>query len=311
MEKKSKIFIAGHLGMVGSAIKRKLELEGYTNLIFKTRQELDLLDQKAVSDFFVKERPEFVFCAAARVGGILANDTYSADFIYENITVQSNIINSSYRNNVKKLLFLGSSCIYPKECPQPIKEEYLLNGLLEKTNEGYAVAKIAGIKMCELYRKQYGCDFISLIPTNLFGMNDNYDLQNCHVLPALIARCYHAKISNAEEVHCWGTGKPLREFLYVDDLADACLFLMLNYSGLSPVNVGTGSDVTISDLANIIAKVVGFSGVFKWNTLFPDGTKRKCLDISKIQKLGWNPKTALVDGIKRTFIDFLETQKQN
>lgn len=309
MEKKSKIFIAGHLGMVGSAIKRKLELEGYTNLIFKTRQELDLLDQKAVSDFFVKERPEFVFCAAARVGGILANDTYSADFIYENITVQSNIINSSYRNNVKKLLFLGSSCIYPKECPQPIKEEYLLNGLLEKTNEGYAVAKIAGIKMCELYRKQYGCDFISLIPTNLFGMNDNYDLQNCHVLPALIARCYNAKISNAEEVHCWGTGKPLREFLYVDDLADACLFLMLNYSGLSPVNVGTGSDVTISDLANIIAKVVGFSGVFKWNTLFPDGTKQKCLDISKIQKLGWNPKTALVDGIKRTFIDFLETQK--
>ena len=309
MEKKSKIFIAGHLGMVGSAIKRKLELEGYTNLIFKTRQELDLLDQKAVSDFFVKERPEFVFCAAARVGGILANDTYSADFIYENITVQSNIINSSYRNNVKKLLFLGSSCIYPKECPQPIKEEYLLNGLLEKTNEGYAVAKIAGIKMCELYRKQYGCDFISLIPTNLYGINDNYDLQNCHVLPALIARCYHAKISKAEEVHCWGTGKPLREFLYVDDLADACLFLMLNYSGLGPVNVGTGSDVTISDLANIIAKVVGFSGVFKWNTLFPDGTKRKCLDISKIQKLGWNPKTALVDGIKRTFIDFLETQK--
>ncbi len=309
MEKKSKIYIAGHLGMVGSAIKRKLELEGYTNLIFKTRKELDLFDQKAVSDFFVKERPEFVFCAAARVGGILANDTYSADFIYENITVQSNIINSSYRNNVKKLLFLGSSCIYPKECPQPIKEEYLLNGLLEKTNEGYAVAKIAGIKMCELYRKQYGCDFISLIPTNLFGMNDNYDLQNCHVLPALIARCYHAKISKAEEVHCWGTGKPLREFLYVDDLADACLFLMLNYSGLGPVNVGTGSDVTISDLANIIAKVVGFSGVFKWNTLFPDGTKRKCLDISKIQKLGWNPKTALVDGIKRTFIDFLETQK--
>ena len=309
MEKKSKIFIAGHLGMVGSAIKRKLELEGYTNLIFKTRQELDLLDQKAVSDFFVKEHPEFVFCAAARVGGILANDTYSADFIYENITVQSNIINSSYRNNVKKLLFLGSSCIYPKECPQPIKEEYLLNGLLEKTNEGYAVAKIAGIKMCELYRKQYGCDFISLIPTNLYGINDNYDLQNCHVLPALIARCYHAKISKAEEVHCWGTGKPLREFLYVDDLADACLFLMLNYSGLGPVNVGTGSDVTISDLANIIAKVVGFSGVFKWNTLFPDGTKRKCLDISKIQKLGWNPKTALVDGIKRTFIDFLETQK--
>ncbi len=295
--------------MVGSAIKRKLELEGYTNLIFKTRKELDLFDQKAVSDFFVKERPEFVFCAAARVGGILANDTYSADFIYENITVQSNIINSSYRNNVKKLLFLGSSCIYPKECPQPIKEEYLLNGLLEKTNEGYAVAKIAGIKMCELYRKQYGCDFISLIPTNLYGINDNYDLQNCHVLPALIARCYHAKISKAEEVHCWGTGKPLREFLYVDDLADACLFLMLNYSGLGPVNVGTGSDVTISDLANIIAKVVGFSGVFKWNTLFPDGTKRKCLDISKIQKLGWNPKTALVDGIKRTFIDFLETQK--
>ncbi len=309
MEKKSKIYIAGHLGMVGSAIKRKLELEGYTNLIFKTRKELDLFDQKAVSDFFVKERPEFVFCAAARVGGILANDTYSADFIYENITVQSNIINSSYRNNVKKLLFLGSSCIYPKECPQPIKEEYLLNGLLEKTNEGYAVAKIAGIKMCELYRKQYGCDFISLIPTNLYGINDNYDLQNCHVLPALIARCYHAKISKAEEVHCWGTGKPLREFLYVDDLADACLFLMLNYSGLGPVNVGTGSDVTISDLANIIAKVVGFSGVFKWNTLFPDGTKRKCLDISKIQKLGWNPKTALVDGIKRTFIDFLETQK--
>jgi GDP-L-fucose synthase len=309
MEKKSKIFIAGHLGMVGSAIKRKLELEGYTNLIFKTRQELDLLDQKAVSDFFVKERPEFVFCAAARVGGILANDTYSADFIYENITVQSNIINSSYRNNVKKLLFLGSSCIYPKECPQPIKEEYLLNGLLEKTNEGYAVAKIAGIKMCELYRKQYGCDFISLIPTNLFGMNDNYDLQNCHVLPALIARCYHAKISNAKEICCWGTGSPLREFLYVDDLADACLFLMLNYSGLGPVNVGTGSDITISDLANIIAKVVGFSGVFKWNTLFPDGTKRKCLDISKIQKLGWNPKTALVDGIKRTFIDFLEIRK--
>lgn len=295
--------------MVGSAIKRKLESEGYINVIFKTRQELDLIDQIAVSDFFVKERPEFVFCAAARVGGILANDTYSADFIYENITVQSNIINSSYRNNVKKLLFLGSSCIYPKECPQPIKEEYLLNGLLEKTNEGYAVAKIAGIKMCELYRKQYGCDFISLIPTNLFGINDNYDLQNCHVLPALIARCYNAKITKAEEVHCWGTGSPLREFLYVDDLADACLFLMLNYSGLGPVNVGTGSDVTISDLANIIAKVVGFSGVFKWNTLFPDGTKRKCLDISKIQKLGWNPKTALVDGIKRTFIDFLETQK--
>jgi GDP-L-fucose synthase len=305
MKKNSKIYIAGHRGMVGSAILRKLEAEGYTNLVYKTREELNLLDQTAVAAFFDAERPEFVFDAAAKVGGIRANDLYSADFLYENMTIQNHLIYNSYRTKVEKLLFLGSSCIYPKECPKPIKEEYLLTGPLEKTNEGYALAKIAGIKLCQMFRKQYGCNFISVMPTNLYGFKDNYHQENSHVLPALIRRFHEAKTKNEKEVICWGTGLARREFMFADDLADACLFLMLNYSSEEPINVGTGRDISIKKLAEMIAKTVGYTQKITWDTSMPDGTMEKRLDVSKIQSLGWRYQMQLPDGLKCVYQDFL------
>ncbi len=309
MEKNSKIYVAGHRGMVGSAIYRKLQADGFSNLIVKTHQELDLLDQQAVAAFFAAEKPAYVFVAAAKVGGIYANDTYSADFIYQNLMIQNNIIHNSYFNGVKKLLFLGSSCIYPKLAPQPMKEEYLLTGTLEPTNEAYAIAKIAGIKMCQMYRKQYGCDFISAMPTNLYGPNDNYHPENSHVLPALLRRFHEAKEADAKEVVCWGSGSPKREFLYADDLAAACLFLMENYSDYSHVNVGSGKEVTIKELSELIASVVGFKGKLVWDTSKPDGTPRKLLDVSKLKGLGWQYQTELPQGIALAYQDFL--QKQN
>jgi GDP-L-fucose synthase len=305
MKKNSKIYISGHRGMVGSAIKRQLEKIGYNNFICKTKQELDLLNPTAVQEFFDREKPEYVFHAAAKVGGIRANDIYSADFIYENITIQTNVIYNCFRSKVKKLLFLGSSCIYPKECPQPIKEEYLLTGPLEKTNEAYALAKIAGVMMCQMYRKQYGCDFISVMPTNLYGINDHYHLENSHVVPALIRKFHEAAQKKEQEVGCWGTGKPYREFMYVDDLADACLFLMLHYSGAQQVNVGTGEDITIKDLAELIAQTVGYRGTIRWDTASPDGTMRKRLDVSKLHQLGWKHRMPLADGLKIVFQDYL------
>jgi len=308
MKKTSKIYIAGHRGLVGSAIIRNLEKNGYTNLITKTHSELDLLDSVAVSNFFKKEKPEFTFLAAAKVGGIHANDTYPADFIYQNLQIQNNIIHNAYLNNAKKLLFLGSSCIYPRECPQPIKEEYLLTGPLEPTNEAYAVAKIAGIKMCQSYNKQYSTKFISVMPTNLYGINDNFDLENSHVLPALLRKFHEAKLNNEPEVVMWGTGKPMREFLYVDDMADACIYLMNNYSDSEIVNIGTGEDVTIQELAQTISKVVGYDGEIVNDTSKPDGTPRKLLDVSKLHSLGWQHKISLKNGIKKTYDWFLKTQ---
>ncbi|HEX8974741.1 MAG TPA: GDP-L-fucose synthase [Patescibacteria group bacterium] len=306
MEKNAKIFIAGHNGLVGSAIVRNLEAKGFANLILKTRQELDLLDEKAVADFFQTEKPDYVFLAAAKVGGIHANNTFPADFIFDNLQIQNNIIHSAYANGVKKLLFLGSSCIYPRECPQPIKEEYLLTGPLEKTNEAYAIAKIAGIKMCQSYNKQYGTKFISVMPTNLYGPNDNFDLETSHVLPALLRKFHDAKISRAKEVVMWGTGSPKREFLHVDDLADACVFLMENYTGNEIVNIGTGEDVTIKELAEMIKAVVGFEGEIINDTTKPDGTPRKLLDVSKLHNLGWKHKTTLEEGLKTTYDWFLK-----
>lgn len=301
MEKNSKIYVAGHRGMVGSAIQRKLIAEGYANIVCRTHRELDIIDQQAVKDFFRVEKPEYVFLAAARVGGIKANDTYSAEFIYENMMIQANIIHCAYLYGVKKLLFLGSSCIYPKHAPQPLREEYLLTGLLEPTNEAYAIAKIAGIKQCRMYRKQYGCDFISAMPTNLYGPNDNYHLDDSHVIPGLLRRFYEAKTAGREEVICWGTGKARREFLYVDDLADACLFLMQQYSGEEHVNIGTGSDITIRELAEMIAQVVGYTGSISWDTTKPDGTPIKLLDVFKIHGLGWKHTTELDDGLRFTY----------
>lgn len=306
MEKESKIYVAGHRGMVGSAIVRKLTSLGYTNLLTRTSTELDLRNQQQVADFFEVEKPEYVFLAAAKVGGIVANNTYRADFLYENLAIQNNIIHGSYLNKVKKLMFLGSSCIYPKLAPQPLKESYLLSGYLEQTNEPYAIAKIAGIKMCEAYRAQYGCNFISVMPTNLYGTNDNYDLVNSHVLPAMIRKFHEAKDKGASEMTLWGTGSPMREFLHADDLAEACLFLMENYNESELVNIGTGEDVTIKNLAALVKQIVGFQGEIVWDTSKPDGTPRKLMDVSKLHGLGWHHKIALEDGIKLAYQDFLK-----
>lgn len=301
MKKNSKIYVAGHRGLVGSSIVRNLTKRGYKNLVLKTRAELDLLNQKAVADFFAEEKPEYVFLAAARVGGIMANDKYSADFIFENLEVQNNIIRQSHVNGVKKLLFLGSSCIYPRLAPQPIKEDYFMDGKLEPTNEGYAIAKIAGIIMCQLYRKQYGSNFISVMPTNLYGPNDNFDPERAHVLPALIRRFHEAKLEGKKEVVVFGTGKAKREFLHVDDLADACVFLMKNYDNPEIINIGTGKDVSIKTLAELIKKVVGFKGKIVWDTAKPDGTPRKWLNVNRLHKLGWKHKISLEDGLAATY----------
>lgn len=306
MDKSSKIFVAGHRGMVGSAIHRKLISEGYTNIVTRSSKELDLRDQYLVNNFFEQEKPEYVFLAAAKVGGIVANNTYRADFLYENIQLQNNVIHASYVNGVKKLMFLGSSCIYPKLAPQPLKEEYLLTGTLEPTNEPYAIAKIAGIKMCEAYRDQYGCNFISVMPTNLYGINDNYHPQNSHVLPALIRRFHEAKLNKLESVEIWGTGSPLREFLFSNDLADACYFLMQNYNDKQFVNIGTGHDLSIKDLAMLVKKIVGYEGELKFDTTKPDGTPRKLMDVSKLQELGWKHKVELAEGIELAYEDFLK-----
>ena len=305
MNKNSKIFIAGHRGMVGSAIHRKLLSEGYNNIITRTSSELDLRVQEPVNEFFETERPDYVFLAAAKVGGIWANQSFPADFIYQNIVVQSNVIHSAYATGVKKLLFLGSSCIYPKLAPQPMKEEYLLTGLLEQTNEPYAIAKIAGIKMCDAYRAQYGCNFISVMPTNLYGPNDNYDLQNAHVLPTLIRKFHEAKQNGDPAVTIWGTGTPMREFLHADDLADACCFLMENYNQEGLVNIGTGEDVTITELAMLIKEVVGYEGDLIYDASKPDGTPRKLMDVSKLTNLGWKYSIELKDGLKQVYADYL------
>ena len=301
MNKNSKIYIAGHKGMVGSAIQRKLEKEGFTNLITRTSKELDLCNQQAVKDFFAKEKPEYVFLAAARVGGIHANNSFRADFIYQNLMIQNNVIHSAYENKVKKLMFLGSSCIYPKLALQPLKEEYLLTGLLEHTNEPYAVAKITGIKMCDAYRTQYGCNFISVMPTNLFGPNDNYDLNNSHVLPALLRKIHEAKKNNKPFVEIWGSGTPKREFLHTDDVADACFFLMQNYNEQGQINVGMGKDISIKDLALLIKKIIGYEGELKLDSSKPDGTPRKLMDVSKINSLGWKHKIGLEEGIRMVY----------
>ncbi len=309
MDKNSKIFIAGHRGLVGSAIVRALQKEGFSNLVLKAHKELDLTNQHAVSEFFAQEKPEYVFLAAAKVGGIMANKNYPADFIYNNLTIQSNIIHNAYVHKAKKLLFLGSSCIYPKLCPQPIKEEYLLTSELEPSNKAYAVAKIAGIIMCQSYNEQYGTNFISLMPTNLYGPNDNFDLENSHVLPAMIRKFHEAKTSEKPSVTLWGTGSAKREFLHVDDLAEASLFLMQNYNDSSIVNVGTGEDVTIKELAEKIKEVVGYEGKIDWDTSKPDGTPRKLLDVSKIHSLGWKHSAPLDDGIASTYKWFKENYK--
>lgn len=301
MEKLGKIYIAGHKGMVGSAIHRKLVAEGFSNFIFKTSKELDLRNQKAVQDFFEKEKPEYVFLAAAKVGGIQANNTYRAEFLFDNLMMQNNVIDASYRNGVKKLMFLGSSCIYPKMAPQPLKEDYLLTGTLESTNEPYAIAKIAGIKMCDAYRSQYGCNFISVMPTNLYGPNDNYDLNNSHVLPALLRKFHTAKTENKTFVEVWGSGTPKREFLHVDDLADACYFLMNNYDEAGLVNIGVGDDISIKDLALLIKKIVGYEGELKFDSSKPDGTPRKLMDVTKLHTMGWKHKINLEQGIKMVY----------
>lgn len=305
MEKSAKIYVAGHRGMVGSAIHRRLTAEGYGNIVTRTSSELDLKDQAAVKEFFDNEQPEYVFLAAAKVGGIMANNTYRAEFLYDNLMIQNNVIHQAYTHGVKKLLFLGSSCIYPKMAPQPLKEEYLLTGLLEPTNEPYAIAKIAGIKMCDAYRSQYGCNFISAMPTNLYGPNDNYDLEKSHVLPALLRKFHTAKANGDANVTLWGTGTPMREFLHVDDLAEACLFLMNNYDEAGHVNVGLGSDVTIAELANMVKAITGFEGELIWDTTKPDGTPKKLMDVSLINKMGWKAKTDLEAGIRNVYADVL------
>lgn len=304
MNKNDKIFIAGHRGMVGSAIQRRLEKEGYSNIVTRTSKELDLRNQNAVNEFFETERPAYVFLAAAKVGGILANNTYRAEFLYDNLMIESNIIHAAYLTGVKKLLFLGSSCIYPKFAPQPIKEEHLLTGLLEETNEPYAIAKITGIKLCDAYRSQYNCNFISAMPTNLYGPNDNYHPTNSHVIPALIRKFHEAKAAGQSSVEIWGTGSPLREFLYVDDLADACLFLMDNYNEAGQVNIGSGTDLSIKDLALTIKEVVGFEGDLQFDTSKPDGTPRKLMDVSKLSAMGWRYSTSLKDGLYLAYEDF-------
>ena len=301
MEKNSKIYVAGHRGLVGSAILRALEKQGFTNLITRTSSEVDLRDYNQTADFFAKEKPEYVFLAAAKVGGIQANNTYRAEFLYDNMMIQNNVIHQAHLNNVKKLLFLGSSCIYPKMAPQPLKEDSLLTGTLEPTNEPYAIAKIAGIKMCDAYRSQYNANFISAMPTNMYGPNDNYDLNNSHVLPALLRKFHEAKEQNHPEVVVWGTGTPLREFLHSDDLADACLFLMQNYDDFGHVNVGIGEDISIKDLALLIKKIVGYEGNSVWDTSKPDGTRRKLMDVTKINNLGWKAEIGLEEGITKVY----------
>jgi GDP-L-fucose synthase len=308
VNKNSKIYIAGHRGMVGSAIYRKLVKEGYTDIITRTSATLDLRNQQAVTEFFEQEKPEYVFLAAAKVGGIVANNTYRADFLYENLSIQNNVIHQAYKNEVKKLMFLGSSCIYPKMAPQPLEEEYLLTGLLEETNEPYAIAKIAGIKMVDAYRAQYGCNFISVMPTNLYGYNDNYHPQNSHVLPALIRKFHEAKNNGTEEVVVWGSGTPMREFLFADDLAEACYYLMLNYDEQGFLNIGTGEDLTIKDLAYLIKSVVGYEGNVIFDSTKPDGTPRKLMDVAKLHALGWKHKVELADGIKMAYDDFLSKE---
>ncbi len=307
MDKNSKIYIAGHKGMVGSAIHRKLLSEGYANFTLKTSSELDLRNQQEVNVFFEKEKPEYVFLVAGKVGGIHANNSFRAEFIYDNIMIEANIIHAAYIHKVKKLLFTGSSCIYPKMAPQPLKEDYLLTGELEQTNEPYAIAKIAGIKMCDAYRAQYGCNFISCMPTNLYGPNDNYDLNNSHVLPALIRKFHEAKTNNSPFVELWGTGNPMREFLHVDDLAEACYFLMGNYNEAGLINIGCGEDITIYNLALLVKKVIGFEGELKFDSSKPDGTPRKLLDVTKINKLGWKRKISLEEGIANAYFHFNHT----
>ncbi|WP_207495345.1 GDP-L-fucose synthase family protein [Aridibaculum aurantiacum] len=301
MNKEDKIYIAGHRGMVGSAINRKLQSEGYTNIIVRTSAELDLRNQQAVFDFFDQEKPQYVFLAAAKVGGINANNVYRAEFLYDNLMIEANIIHAAHQSGVTKLLFLGSSCIYPKMAPQPLKEEALLSGYLEYTNEPYAIAKIAGIKLCEAYRSQYGSNFISAMPTNLYGPNDNYDLKKSHVLPALLRKMIMAKRNNAESVEIWGTGSPKREFLHVDDLAEACIFLMLNYNDPQFVNIGTGEDISIYELTELVKEIVGFEGPIKTNPEMPDGTPRKLMDVSKINNMGWKASISLRDGITSVY----------
>lgn len=304
MDISSKIYIAGHRGMVGSALYRRLEHQGFTNIVTRTSAQLDLRNQAAVVEFFSTEKPEYVFLAAAKVGGIVANNTYRADFIYENLMIESNIIHQAYVHGVEKLMFLGSSCIYPKLAPQPLKEEYLLTGLLEETNEPYAVAKIAGIKMCDAYRAQYGCNFISVMPTNMYGPNDNYDLNNSHVLPAMIRKFHEAKMKGEPEVTIWGSGKPMREFLHADDLANACVFLMGNYNESGLVNIGTGIDITIKDLALLVQKIVGYTGNIVLDASRPDGTLRKLMDVSKLHALGWKHTISLEQGIEGVYKEY-------
>jgi len=303
MEKNAKIFVAGHRGMVGSAIIRRLAQLGYRNLITRTSSEVDLRNQQQVFSFFEKEKPDYVFLAAAKVGGINANNTYRAEFLYDNLLIEANVIHASFLNNVKKLLFLGSSCIYPRMAPQPLKESYLLTGTLEYTNEPYAIAKIAGIKLCENYRLQYGCNFISVMPTNLYGPNDNYDLAKSHVLPALLRKIHTAKVSDTPSVEVWGSGTPLREFLHVDDLADACLFLMEHYNEPELVNIGTGTDISIKDLVLLIMKIAGYKGEIKFDSTKPDGTPRKLMDVTKLMALGWKPKISLEEGVKMVYAE--------
>jgi GDP-L-fucose synthase len=310
MNKDASIFVAGHRGMVGSAIWRALQRQDFTRLIGRTRAELDLMDAKAVNEFFAKEKPDYVFIAAAKVGGIHANNIKPAEFLYENLQIQNNLIHAAFLAKVKKLLFLGSSCIYPKLAPQPMKEEHLLTGPLEETNQWYAIAKIAGIKLCQAYRRQYGCDFIAAMPTNLYGPNDNYDLQMSHVLPALIRKFHEAKVARAAEVVCWGTGRPLREFLYADDLADACVYLMQNYSDEQFVNVGSGSEITIKNLAEMVGKIIGFEGKIVWDSSKPDGTPRKLMDSARLFATGWKPRIDLELGIRLAYEDFLKKHKE-
>ncbi len=304
MQANDKIYVAGHRGMVGSAIVRKLQKEGFRNIITRTSSELDLRNQQAVNEFFAAEKPDYIFLAAAKVGGIHANNTYRAEFIYDNMMIQNNIIHAAYVNNAKKLMFLGSSCIYPKMAPQPLKEDYLLTGLLEETNEPYAIAKIAGIKMCDAYRSQYGCNFISVMPTNLYGPNDNYDLNNSHVLPALIRKFHEAKLQNTPSVVMWGTGTPKREFLHADDLADACFYLMQHYNEPGLVNIGTGEDIAIKDLALLVKEITGYQGTIEHDLSKPDGTPRKLMDVSKLHSFGWKHSIELKDGIAAVYEEF-------
>ena len=310
MQKQDKIYIAGHRGMVGSAIMRRLQHDGFENTIVRSSSELDLRNQEAVAKFFADEQPEYVFLAAAKVGGIVANNTYRAEFLYENLMIEANIIHYAYKSGVKKLMFLGSSCIYPKMAPQPLTEDYLLTGPLEETNEPYAIAKIAGIKMCDAYRSQYGCNFISVMPTNLYGPNDNYDLKNSHVLPALIRKFYEAKENGSAEVIVWGSGTPKREFLYADDLADACVFLMQTYNEPGLVNVGVGEDLSIKELAELVKEVTGYEGDIVFDSSKPDGTPRKLMDVSKLHSKGWKHNINLKEGIQMAFADFLKKHKQ-